>query len=150
MSGITVLAIGGPKHGEQLPWQDGRGELLVPLMPPLSSADTLYLDGWCVHGGSVISQYDGDMHRVPADRVAALYGLRPSEWRRSPTNGRSPREAYERARQHPLTKRCLFPDPSGRYELPLVMPAFTEPYIKSARYRIQVIAAVVVYVYVGS
>lgn len=35
---------------------------------------------FCLLGGTVVSQHDGDVHRVPAERLVQLYNLRPGEY----------------------------------------------------------------------
>lgn len=110
MSGLTLLAVGGPRHGEQLPYREGQRELRSPVMPSLK---TWSFRPYCVHGGRVRSATDGQLHHVPAPEVARLYRLQTGEYKLAgPSN--SPTHLYG----HVTDENCLFPDPLGRYEVP--------------------------------
>lgn len=137
MTAPTLLAVGGPRHGDQLPLIEGRTELVVPIPARL---DDWVPVRWCVHGQTVLSATDGQSHFVSADRVAYLYGLSKSEWYRA--------DRYPDPWSHPVGDHCLFPDATGRYRLPR-HDLFTTT-IQTARYSVRVVSDRAVWVYVGS
>jgi hypothetical protein len=147
VSGLTLLAVGGPKHGEQLPYKDGQTRLNVPSLPDLRVQVVSHWDApsrYCVHGGDVISRYDGDRHFVSADAVARLYGLAPREWRRA--DQRMPGT-------HPNTGYCLRPEYNGTYRRMDLMPlgvTSTALSIGYVVYERRVVSDRAVWFYVGS
>jgi hypothetical protein len=145
MSGLTLLAVGGPKHGEQLPYKDGQTRLNVPSLTELK-ATASYLDApsrYCVHGGYVTSRHDGDRHYVSASAIANLYGLRRQEWN----------EHRNDFGYHFDTGYCLRPDYMGTYSRHHLLPlggTSTALSIGYVVYERRVVSDRAVWFYVGS
>lgn len=55
---MKLLAIGGPRHGEELPYTEGRNELLVPVIPALRTVQWETRSS-CVHA-VMDSRHDGN------------------------------------------------------------------------------------------
>lgn len=147
MAGLTLLAVGGPKHGEQLPYRDGQTSLNVPSIPPLHVAyerDDVY----CVHGGEVISRNDYERHFVPASKVASLYGLRPTEWKA----GLDGRFGAFVQYGHLFSKFCIGPRFDGDYNRLNLPPlrSLSDLTIGVARYERRVVSDRAVWLYVGA
>jgi hypothetical protein len=139
---LTLLAVGGPRHGEQLPFTEGRRELRVPIMPDLRTA-SYDIGVYCVHGGMVRSRNDGDVHYVSASRVANLYGLLGSQWRQGPDI-----EDYGNLASHRWSRQCLGPDESGRYSRGDLWGP-TDITIRQVTYVVRTVSDRAVYVCVG-
>ena len=67
---MKLLCVGGPRHGETMPYTEGKDVFYVPEVPKLT-ADFSAHDVYCVHGASVLSTtYRA---KVVADRLVWLW-----------------------------------------------------------------------------
>jgi hypothetical protein len=140
---LTLLAIGGPRHGEQLAFREDSSTVLVPVVPDMK-AHVAYTrdDQYCVHGSTITSINDGDRHFVSARRVAQLYGLADWQWRPAPLVG------------HRDNGVCVYPDESGLYArnrlARLASISWQDTTITAAYYEKRIIADRAVLVYRGT
>lgn len=138
---MKLLAIGGPRHGEELPYTEGQQRLVVPVIPDLRAVAVWGRTQYCIHGATIASKSDGDQHFVSAARIADLYGLRRDEWHTAPISYAN----------HATDKWCLFPDYWGMYDRSRLAPLVgVEPMtITAANYERRVVSDRVVWVFVG-
>lgn len=63
---------------------------------------------YCLHGGTITSKYDGDIHHIPAWKVGDLFGVNPEEC-----------QMHHPGNIHTLWPGmiCLYPQSNGNYTL---------------------------------
>lgn len=141
---MKLIVIGGSKHGEYMEHNPAQRTVIVPLMPKHTVAVREAMR-YCVHGATIRSRSDSDLHFVSASRIASLYGLRWGEWRRA-------QDREVGAQSHVIDEYCLFPDYWGRYDRDRLPPLAGPPSmsIEKEVYDARIVSDRLVWVFVGN